>query len=451
MINLIKTMIPPKMHHPLANYYRMISGWIPKELRYHRDYFTIINLHQLAESGKEMTVNALLSQRLALILKSALTYVPYYRETVKINPNDIHENIAFDVLMEFPYLSKETVMQQPNYFLDERYPRRDLLYATSGGSTGQGIGVWFDRRESQVETAFFDYEWGKFGYTPSKSRVVRFGTEARKREDEVPWNRDGNRLLISPYHLDERWLPQIYVQILEFRPDFFHAYPSCLEIVARFIQDQGLPPIQAKGLFLASEAFTEYQYMLFKKTFIAPIKAHYGLTERTNLAFMYEDDDKQSFFYRMDPIYGFSENLSDEYGNQEIVGTSYWNCVMPLIRYRTQDFGRIESDGTIRQLDGRSQEYLFTKNGAKIPGFSIKIDEFTWDYVKVYQVVQERRGTITIKIVPRPNFNEKVKERLLEKQTERWGGFFDISLEVVENIPRTPSGKHRLIVNNIVR
>ena len=147
--------------------------------------------------------------------------------------------------------------------------------------------------------------------------------------------------------------------------------------------------------------------------------------------------------------YGVSENLRDEFGNSEIVGTSYWIEEMPLIRYRTQDFGHIDSQGAIAKLDGRNQEFLVDRHGGRIPGFSIKIDEFTWDFVRVYQVVQQERGQIRIRLVPKSSFNEEIKKRLLAKQQERWGGFFDMSVEIVSEIPRTRAGKFRLIVNEM--
>lgn len=449
VINQIRLRTPQKLLLLLSRYYPKVLNLIPSRLLYHPDYFEVIRLHRLAETGQYTLVKAIIVQRLASILRDTLVNVPYYRESVKVHVEDISTSTAFEVLRAFPFLNREEIMLDQDRFLNERYKMQKLIYKTTAGSTGQGLGFWLDRRESQIEQAFFDYEWGKLGYVPYRSKIVRIATEARARENEIPWSQIGNRLLISPYHLNERWLPQIYSQISDFKPDFFHAYPSCLESVARFMKHNGLPKTRAKGLFLASEALTETQYKLFKQTFDAPIKAHYGLSERTNLAFTQEKDNRKGFFYKVNSIYSHSENLPDEYNNQEIVGTSFWNHVTPLIRYRTQDFGQIEKDGTIQQLDGRNQEFLFTRTGEKIPGFSIDIDDFTWDYVNVYQVLQDRVGAIVLRIVPRSNFNQDVKRKLLEKQTERWGEFFDISVELVESIPRTKSGKHRLIVSNL--
>ena len=426
-----------------------LDDLIPKKFRYTKDFFQIICLNQQYDKGESGYVQEMLAERLKIVLHEALSNVPYYRKVIKIKPELVTKSNAYDILSDFPYLDKKTIMDDKESFINDRFLKKKLSYSTSGGSTGQGIGVWRDKRENQIERSFFIHEWGKFGYVENKSKVVRFATEARKKADEEPWSVSGNRLLISPYHLNERWLPSIYNKILAFKPEFFHTYPSCIERISRYIIENNLQPIHAKCLFLASEAFTETQYNLLKKAFIAPLKAHYGLSERTNLAFMYENEDKHGFFYKAHPIYSHYENLVDEFGNHEIIGTSYWNIIMPLIRYKTQDFGKIDKNGIIHSLDGRNQEFLIDRNGGSIPGFSIKIDQFTWDYIEVYQVIQKIPGEIILRIVPKPNFNESIKKLVLQNQRERWGLFFDMDIEIVNDIPRTKAGKFRLIINEI--
>lgn len=437
-----------KSNRYLYNITLLIKKNLPTLLNHSREYFKVLKINRLNENSRDkILIDLLLRKQLAFLLKEAITHVPYYKETINIKASEIEVTNAYEVLESFPYLQKKVIMNNKDAFLNEKFEKQKLMYMTSGGSTGQGIGVWRTRNEQDIEKAFFDYEWGKLGYHYLKSRIVKFGTEARKRNSEEPWEIRGSSLLISPYHLNNRWMLEIYDKIAAFRPDFFHTYPSCLEALTRFIYDRDLPKIRCKGLLLASEMFTDEQHQLFKKLFNCPFKAHYGLCEHTNLAFMYEDDSGL-FYYKLNNVYGYSENLKDQYGNYEIIGTSYWNIAMPLIRYRTQDYGKIRN-GIIKNLEGRNQEYLITREGNKIPGFSIKIDEFTWDYIDIYQVVQNEIGKIIIKVVPRQNFNDEIKGQILIKQKERWGGFFDINVEVTDSIPRTEAGKLRLIINNI--
>ena len=127
------------------------------------------------------------------------------------------------------------------------------------------------------------------------------------------------------------------------------------------------------------------------------------------------------------------------------MGTSYWNDVMPLIRYRTQDYGEI-SDGIMLELEGREQEFLTSKSGVRIPGISIMIDDFTFDYVEVFQVVQKERGKVEFHIKPRPQYSEDIGQRILVSQQAKWGDYFDLELVVTDRIERTVSGKIRHFV-----
>lgn len=420
----------------------------PREVNYCKEYFKVLEFNRLNEYKEHKEkIKIILAEKLSSLLRETLCHVPYYRETVSIKADDINVDNAYTALKEFPYLSKKMIMDNKEAFLNDTFDKSSLTYGTSGGSTGEGIGVWRTENERQIESAFFDYEWGKLGFVRGKSKIVRFSTAARKRINERPWEYARDYLYISPYHLNKQWLEEIYKEIFRFRPDFFHTYPSCLEMLARYMQDQNLPPIKCGGLLLASEMFTKDQHKLFKEKFNAPICVHYGLSESSNLGFTYFDSNNDRIFYKLNPIYGYSENYQDPLG-YEIVGTSYWNFAMPFIRYRTQDYGKIEN-GIIHKLDGRSQDFLTARDGSKIPGFTIKIDEFTWDYLSVYQIVQNKVGEIVLKVVPKSNFNQGIKELILKKQIDRWGGFFNITLEVVEKINRTGIGKHRLIVNNL--
>ena len=422
---------------------------LPERFLFHKMYFDIIALNKKYEKDEDKNaVRMVLRKQLMFVLRNSLRNVKYYRENIRINPNDINEENVYDMLLKFPYLNKKTIMANKQDFVDERISRFALHYGTSGGSTGQGVGIFRTKKEYDIEKAFFKYEWGKYGFSQFKSRIIKIGTEARRNSDEDPLRFIGNRLLISPYHLNMEWIEKIYDSFMKFQAEFIDTYPSCLEYIARYIQETKKNCPKFKCIFLGSEMVTDYQYDLFKQVFDSPIKISYGLTERTNFAFSYDVQSDDKFYYKLNDIYGYSENRENSFGEFEIVGTSYWNIAMPLIRYCTQDYGKIEN-GIIKKIDGRNQEFLIGKRGERIPGFSLKVDEFTWDFVDIYQVVQNEKGKLVLKIVPKVNFTNEISKSLLDKQVERWGGFFDMSIDVVDSIERTKSGKLRLIVNNI--
>ena len=99
---------------------------------------------------------------------------------MNISVSEINADNAREILLEFPLISKDTIMKQPDKFLNQKFINQKLITRTSGGSTGRGIKVFNNLEEILIERAFYDYEWGKLGYNP-KSKVVRIGADGIKK------------------------------------------------------------------------------------------------------------------------------------------------------------------------------------------------------------------------------------------------------------------------------
>ncbi|KAI3595323.1 hypothetical protein D8I24_7944 [Cupriavidus necator H850] len=427
----------------LESIYYQCRRFVPGRMLYDPDYFAVL---RCLSSGNEKASDSIVAALLATRLSEALRDVPFYRENISIRWQEVDAGNVRAVLSHFPYLTKELVMQNREAFLSERYRDRRKHYTTSGGSSGQGIGVWRTKRQADIEKGFFVAEWGKLGFSFERSRTLRVGADARRREEQSPLWRSGNRLMLSPYHLHERWANAITAGIRRFSPDYIHGYPSAVATVAKLLDERG--EMSVKGVLLASEPAMEEQLRLIGRVFHAPISVNYGLTERTNLAFA-NYAEGQPLSYRFNDLYGITEFAGDDV-NREIVGTSLWNDVFPLIRYRTGDhIGAAFSDGGF-EIVGRNQEFLVSRFGSLIPGLSIVIDERTWDFVKYYQVHQSLPGEIVIKVVPRNgSLSAEQRDFIRARQIERWGDFFGVSISEVSEIPLTKGGKRRLVISEI--
>jgi len=426
-----------------AGYYAW-RRFVPARLLYHPDFFRVQAL--LAQDAAGVAGEA--RRRLRRVLVQALEHVPWYRRSVGIGPREAAHEPLDQVLACFPYLTKDEVMAQQRDFLDRRADPDKLLYATSGGSSGQGIGMWRSKRLADIEKAFFTHEWGRFGFSFDKSRILRIGADARRLAHEPPARVAGNRLMLSPYHIDEHHRGAILDAIRRFRPACVHAYPSSAAALAELLHAGSLDGVdlQVRAVLLASEPATPAQLAAIRALFRCPVSLNYGLSERTNLAFADHGEDGLGG-YRFQPLYGWSENRIDE-DRCEIVGTSLWNDVMPLIRYRTGDYGRIDAHGRCAAIDGRGQDFLVDRAGHRIPGLAIVIDEVTWDFVRLYQVRQRRPGAITLAVVPRHGtLSADQRAFVLDAQRRRWGGFFDIALQEESDIPLAPNGKRKLVVS----
>jgi phenylacetate-CoA ligase len=179
-----------------------------------------------------------------------------------------------------------------------------------------------------------------------------------------------------------------------------------------------------------------------------PVSVNYGLSERTNIAFSRVSDDGNSLVYDIDPIYGQTERNQVGQNQHELLGTSYWNHTMPLIRYCTQDLAEV-SGNTITHLDGRVQEVLIGRMGEEVPGFSIKIDPYTWEYIDTYQVVQSKKGELLIQIVPKKTLPHGFMQRLASSQEARLGDMFTIEFVVVKQVSKSARAKQQLIISTL--
>jgi phenylacetate-CoA ligase len=425
----------------LARRYYAWRPYLPARLLYHPDYFRLRAL--LADDAA--AIDALARRRLRGILVHALAHVPHYQHTVRLSTAEAaHEPLA-DVLAAFPYLTKDEVMAEQRAFLDSRLDPRQLLYATSGGSSGQGIGMWRNKRLADIEKAFFAHAWGRFGFSFDKSRILRIGADARRLAHETPLRVAGNRLMLSPYHVGAAHRAAIRAALDRFRPEYVHAYPSSAAALAELL-DPGDVDFPVRAVLLASEPVTPAQLAALRRLFDCPVSLNYGLSERTNLAFA-TCAGTENPAYRFEPLYGWSENRWDG-ARAEIVGTSLWNDVMPLVRYRTGDYGAIDADGRCAAIDGRAQEFLIDRAGNRIPGLSIVIDEATWDVVRLYQVRQRHPGEIVLAVVARHGpLDAAQRAFLLDAQRRRWGDRFDITLQEERDIPLAPNGKRKLVVS----
>lgn len=423
----------------LEKRYYAYRQYIPARVLYHSAYFKVMKLLD----GTPESIRAAADAQLRHILTSACTHVPYYRSTMKLSAAALANEPVRELLQQFPYLTKAEIMSRQRDFLDERLNPRFLNYVTSGGSSGQGIGMWRNKRLADIEKAFLTHEWGKTGFTFDKSMYLRIGADARRLAHEEPTRVIGNRLMLSPYHVEPKHRDHIIRALNTIRPAYVHAYPSSASALAEVIRDSDLQ-FRVKAVFLVSEPVTRQQLAAIDGLFHAPMSMSYGQSERTNLAFAgYHAGVYRP--YRFEPLYAVTENRF-EGASAEIVGTSLWNDVMPLIRYRTNDFGKVDANGLCELIDGREQEFLIDRTGNRIPGLSVVIDEVTWDFVRLYQIRQQRPGAIKLAVVGKHGpLSPEQREFVLNAQLKRWGSFFEIDLEEVADIPLAPNGKRKLV------
>jgi phenylacetate-CoA ligase len=146
----------------------------------------------------------------------------------------------------------------------------------------------------------------------------------------------------------------------------------------------------------------------------------------------------------------------------EIVGTTLINRAMPLIRYTVGDVGRPVDEhcacgvtlSLMKILEGRTRDLLTATDG-RIIDPAVLNDPITilenFEQIRQFQVIQEQRDKLIIRLVVTEGFlrDAKVLERAERKIQRLFGADMQVEFQIVEKIPRDPSGKLRAIMSRV--
>lgn len=142
-----------------------------------------------------------------------------------------------------------------------------------------------------------------------------------------------------------------------------------------------------------------------------------------------------------------------EYNMGELVGTSFYNYAMPLIRYKTRDI--IEFDHNkesiygfrkITTILGRDDDYLLMQDGRKVLSSQRAIYGINW--IKACQYIQDYYDHITINIIPDENFNPSDYGIIRERMKEITKTDIKVDFKLVDSLPKNEFGKSRFIIRD---
>ena len=240
-------------------------------------------------------------------------------------------------------------------------------------------------------------------------------------------------------------------------------YPSAATLLANILQRTGRRlSCPLRGVLCGSEAVYPWQVQLFAEVYGGRTYAHYGHGESALLGGWCENAQTYHFL----PNHGYVELLDDQQQpistpdvSGEITGTGYLNRVMPLIRYRTADYGAWDQPGgcpacgrhhqRLARIDGRIQEYLTLADGTRFPATNINaLHGMFFALIYRFQFAQQQPGRALLRFVPAV---EMTPERLAEIRAAfaylpAMG--LELEFQPVSEIPYTISGKQRVVVTS---
>ncbi|MEN9867249.1 MAG: hypothetical protein RL748_2839, partial [Pseudomonadota bacterium] len=294
-------------------------------------------------------------EKLSASLRWALESVPAYARFQHLLPQIAQDPYA--VLAHMPLLSKDDLKADLEGHLSTSMPASSRLKTFTGGSTASALMFYLQKGMSRPkEYAFMEDFHQRIGLQRNDVVLALRGRSVptAKHPGGRLWMYEPikRQLILSSDHLERHYMAEYVEALRQWQPRFIQAFPSALMPLARWLKEHPEPAITSaiKGIMLYSENVYDDQMALLRQVFGCPILKHYGHSERVLMAASMPDDDR-CFFW---PQYGLVE-LIDEQGQPippsqtgvlgELVGTSFDNQVMPMLRYRTGDMAMWSASG----------------------------------------------------------------------------------------------------------
>lgn len=318
----------------------------------------------------------------------------------------------------------------------------------TGGTSGQPLRFTadtFSRR--QKERAYLFDIWAQVGYAPHDLRVAYRGDV---HDNLVRYNRLENLWIISPHATMERDLGSLRRWVQTMPPFFLHVHASSLFTFIDLVGEKLFRHLPVRGVIAGSEAFPVGEQLQFERDYGIQIAHWYGHSEYAALAY----NCRQCRGFHFYPTYGYVEMLASETdGCQRIVASSFNRVGTQFVRYDTGDLA-IESTtnctaNEFRRVDaivGRKQETFIDTEGRRRSLFGyIFGDEKSvlWDQIRDLQVVQDRPGSLRVRLVTVPGADKGQIQQTLERRVP----MAKLEFEYVHLIARNANGKRSYFVD----
>lgn len=401
-------------------------------------------------------ISAFQNEQLSHLIKVAYDEVPFYRELfdhAKVKPDDIKK--AAD-LQKLPIVTKD-MLRRDYPAKTTRNTGQKTYEASTSGSTGKNFYVredaftagWY-RATFMLELEWADWSIGdphlQTGITPDRSLDRRF-------KDKLL-----NCHYFSAYQLDDNHLKLILDEIEKYHIQFLFGYPGSLYHIARYARSRGWNLPLKSSVTWGDMLYPHYRNEI-EGVFQTKVYDTYGCGEGFQIAAQCEQGNYHLFSTDIVAEFLNDDGLPVPPGEVgDIVITRLHPGPMPLIRYANGDRG-ISGGGDVcpcgrgyplmKSISGRSTDIIVTPSGNRliVHFFTGVLEHFP--VIDTFQVTQKAIDSIELRIVPMRQISSVEVESIVSALKEKGCGDLQIKVEIVNEIPLPPSGKHRFVINEL--
>ena len=411
--------------------------------------------------GSRETLDSAVKSNLSALVRHACETVPFYRDFTYKHSDD---NVVA-TLSRLPILTKDIIRREGKR-LQSSVPGEKTRWNTSGGSTGEPVRLLQDHRMARDVTAnkMLFMRW--LGFRPGEPHLLIWGQPQETFHEglslrERVYRRVHNQTYLNCYEISDDVLRQWAEWIVAHRPSVIEAYADAIADLSRYVRARGIRLPRPRGIITSAGVLTEQMRDVVTATFRAPVLNRYGSREVGDVACSCLSENglhisELSYFVEVVDANGEGCAMGTE---GDVLVTLLSNYTMPLIRYRIEDraawasapcsCGRITR--RLVTVFGRRNDYLVARDGTHINGTALTTLLYSVAGIRRFQYRQTRDGVV-LSIVPAQAGGEPALRRELEPLMVRARQLLrgtELGLGFVDQIPPSPSGKHRYIINDL--
>ncbi|XXY54706.1 phenylacetate--CoA ligase family protein [Sorangium sp. So ce269] len=426
-----------------------------------RDTLRALDELERSQWRSEGEIRDLGFRRMLAALHFAEQNVPFYRARFAEHGVRVASVKSPEDLLRLPVLTRADLRAHAPELLAESFVGR-LYSSGTGGSTGEPVQFRFDHRtyERRVAAAMRSDGWAgaRLGDRELHLWSTQFGETLAHKVKRSLHEAILRKKMISAFDLSDQRLAALLDEIARYRPQLIVGYTSALYQAARYALSEGRALPAPRGVVTSAERLFAHQREAIERAFGAPVFDRYGCRELMLIAA--ECERHAGKHINMEGVY--VELLRDgrhappgEAG--EVVVTDLICRSMPLIRYKNQDVaiaaGAPCACGRglpmLASVEGRVLDLLVGPDGQLLAGELFPHLIKDQPTIARYQVYQDRRRAITVRLVPGKGFQPETA-RLIERTVrQHLGERAEVNVQLVDDIPLTSSGKHRVTLSEV--
>lgn len=404
--------------------------------------------------------NAYQLKRLQAIVRHAYDHTVFYRELYQqhdIHPDDIKTHADFQAL---PTVTKEQIRANVPRMIARTVSQEDLTPNHTGGSTGEPLHFYVSDQFwwSNAANEFRVRRW--HGVEEGDNWAWLWGDQ----RDVPDWNwkrrlkaQIMNQRFLNAFSLTEEKMLEFAHLLLRWPPKIMMGYSTTLALFAQLVQREGIHGIRPRLIEATAEKLWTPQRQLLETVFEATVIDYYSSREMGLMAYQCEYG-RQHALADLRYIEVLHEGQPAEVGQLgEVAVTSFDHDAMPFIRYKNGDMAILSDEvcpcgrsfQVIQEIVGRTNDYLVTPEGQFVHSEFFAYLLRAQPEVFSYQIHQPDKDHLNVKIVCNQAVTDAWINNVRQAMQERFGAAMSIDLQIVDDIPLTPSGKHRYIISEI--